>query len=130
MYYSLFAIKPYKHEGSWVFDDSRFGLESEPFLLGADLLISYLTEKIPNADQGFCVFISAIPVPGYLAKLELVREDEKVGGYWYKDSVSGTEGWFSPSLSRLFKKIPKEIYVKPEPKPVRKFRIRTRLMMQ
>ena len=127
MYYSLFAIKPYKQEGAWVFDDWRFGLQAEPFLLGADLFVSFLTENIPNAEKGFNVFFSAIPVPGYSAKLEWVREDAKVGGHWYKDSGTGVEGWFSPGLSCYFKDIPKVIYVKPEPKPIRKFWTKSRV---
>ena len=32
----LRIIHPYKHTGTWVFDDERVGLVQEPLVLGAD----------------------------------------------------------------------------------------------
>jgi hypothetical protein len=58
---SLFVIAPYKHEGMWVFDDSRVGLSREPFIAGIDTRIDKLVAKIPDADQGFRAVFSAAP---------------------------------------------------------------------
>jgi hypothetical protein len=49
---SLFVIVPYKHEGMWVFDDSRVGLSREPFIAGIDTMIDKIVTKIRDADQG------------------------------------------------------------------------------
>jgi hypothetical protein len=46
------VIAPYKHNGQWVFDDSRVGLSQEPFVAGADTWIDRVVADIPNAAQG------------------------------------------------------------------------------
>ncbi len=33
------VIYPYKYNGTWVFDDEKFGLIQEPFVFGADDVI-------------------------------------------------------------------------------------------
>ncbi len=45
-------IVPYRHEGMWVFDDARVGLDKEPFVSGADTMIDVLVNDIPNAQKG------------------------------------------------------------------------------
>jgi hypothetical protein len=47
------VIAPYKHHGVWVFDDTRVGLQQEPFVAGADFMIDRIRADIPNAEAGF-----------------------------------------------------------------------------
>ena len=58
-------IVPYRYEGMWVFDDTRVGLDKEPFVSGADTMIDVLVADIPNAQKGFRLLFSATPFPGY-----------------------------------------------------------------
>jgi hypothetical protein len=112
---SMNLIVPYRHEGMWVFDDARVGLDKEPFVSGADTMIDVLVAEIPNAHKGFRLLFSATPFPGYKVKLEWLREEN--GGNWYFSPDFQMEGWLCPALFKYFETAPKEIYVKAEPKP-------------
>jgi hypothetical protein len=110
---SLFVLRPYKHEGSWVFDDESAGLRKEPFVFGIDEMIERMTGSIPGAEQGFRLVFSARPFPGYAARLEW-REEES-GGNWYSCPTFGIDGWLCPALLKYFETAPGEIYAKAEP---------------
>src|ERR1051325_2455057 len=84
-------IAPYRHEGMWVFDDPRVGLDKEPFVSGADLMLDRLAVDIPNTQKGFRLLFSATPFPGYALKLEWRREE--YGGNWYYSPQFSMEGW-------------------------------------
>jgi hypothetical protein len=109
---SLFVLRPYQFEGTWVFDDERVGLVREPFVLGIDLMIDRLTEKIPNAERGFRLLFSPRPYPGYGAILEWRREES--GGNWYYSPTYDMEGWLCPALFKYFEKAPLELYARAE----------------
>jgi hypothetical protein len=111
---SIYLIVPYRYEGMWVFDDTRVGLDKEPFISGADTMIDVLVADIPNAKSGFRLLFSATPFPGHQVKLEWKREE--YDGNWYFSPEFKTEGWLCPALFKYFDKAPKEIYVKAEPK--------------
>jgi hypothetical protein len=111
---TISLIVPYRHEGMWVFDDPRVGLDKEPFVSGADTMIDVLVADIPGAAKGFRLLFSAAPFPGYTARLEWRREE--YGGNWYFSPDYDMEGWLCPALFRYFDKAPKEIYVKAEPR--------------
>ena len=111
---SIFLIAPYKHEGTWVFDDANAGLSKEPFVSGADTIIDKLTADIPNADKGFRLLFSASPFPGYTLKLDWKREE--YDGNWYYCEKYDMEGWLCPALFKYFDSAPREIYVKAEVK--------------
>ena len=36
---AIMVIAPYRYEGTWVFDDNRFGLVREPFVAGGSFAI-------------------------------------------------------------------------------------------
>jgi hypothetical protein len=105
-------IVPYRYEGMWVFDDSRVGLDKEPFVSGADTMIDVLVANIPEAANGFRLLFSTTPFPGYMVKLEWRREE--YGGNWYFSPAYKMEGWLCPALFKYFDKAPREIYVKAE----------------
>jgi hypothetical protein len=58
-------ISPYRHNGTWVFDDARHGLVREPFVAGVDTLIDRAVADIPNAAEGFNLIFSSRAFPGH-----------------------------------------------------------------
>ena len=110
---SLFVLRPYKQQGTWVFDDDAVGLLREPFVLGIDEMIERLVAPIPRADRGFRLIFSPREFPGSTAKLEWRREES--GGNWYFSPTYGFEGWLCPALFKYFPAAPQEIHVKAEP---------------
>jgi hypothetical protein len=106
---SLFVILPYRHAGTWVFDDEAVGLRREPFVSGADDIIDVLTEGIPDADKGFRLVFSGQAFPGYQARFRRTRPEH--GGTWYEWPERKMEGWLCPALFKYFPSAPTEIYV-------------------
>ena len=104
----ILVIHPYKQNGVWVFDDENVGLVQEPFVSGADVIIDRMVEGIPNADEGFSLFFSADPFPGYQGKFEWRREEFE--GNWYYSAELDLEGWLCPAMFKYFDVAPKEIY--------------------
>jgi hypothetical protein len=86
---ALFAINPYRRQGTWVFDDPGVGLYAEPFVAGIPEMIDVLVKDIPNADDGFLMIFSASPfaTPDPIAKIEKVADD--LGGAWYRGKLYG-----------------------------------------
>jgi hypothetical protein len=112
---SINVIVPYRHQGTWVFDDPRAGLEQEPFVAGADAVIDVMVAQIANAEHGFRLLFSATPFPGFTLKLEWSREE--YGGNWYSAPALKMEGWLCPALLKYFDHAPKELYAKAESLP-------------
>ncbi len=111
---ALMVLVPYRHAGTWVFDDPRAGLVREPFVAGVPEMIDVLVAGIPGATNGFRLLFSAQPFPGYQKKLTWLRGD--MGGNYYKMDNPPMEGWLCPAMFRYYQKAPKELYVKAEPK--------------
>lgn len=113
---ALHVIYPYKHEGLWVFDDPRAGLDKEPFVEGADTIIDRaLAEKGIDGEAGFRLLFSAGEFPRYDVKFTWVREGD--GGNWYRSEDWQLEGWLCPALFEYFDEAPKEIYARFEEQP-------------
>jgi Family of unknown function (DUF6717) len=110
----LRVISPYKYESAWVFDDPDVDLVREPFVFGADTMLDWLTEAIPEAAHGFLLYFAPGPFPGSQLALRWVQEES--GGNWYRLDDPPMEGWLCPALLKYFDQPPKEIYVKAEPK--------------
>jgi hypothetical protein len=113
---AIMAIYPYKHSGLWVFDDERVGLDKEPFISGADVLIDRALEAkgIRDGDKGFRLLFSGSQFPGYDFKLTWVRQGD--GGNWYYSLDFRMEGWLCPALFRYFEITPMELFAKFEPR--------------
>ena len=111
---SLLVIAPYRHAGTWVFDDPGRGLSKEPFVAGIPELIDKLVADIPNADKGFRLIFSAQEFPGFDDRLAWKRKD--ASGNWYYSETFKAEGWLCPALFKYFKEAPRTIYVKAEAK--------------
>ena len=111
---SILVIAPYRHAGTWVFDDPSVGLQAEPFVSGIPELIDKLIADagISNAHDGFRLIFSAQPFPGYQTKVVWRRRE--AGGNWYYSEKYDQEGWLCPALFKYFRRAPKDIYVKAE----------------
>lgn len=107
---SIRVIFPYRRNGVWMFDDNIVGLEQEPFVAGIPEMIDTLVANIENAEQGFALYFSADPFPGFTMRLDWLREES--GGNWYR--LGESEGWLCPSLFRYFSVTPNTLYVKAE----------------
>lgn len=111
---SIMVLMPYRHAGTWVFDDPAAGLRQEPFVAGIPEMIDEMVRDIPNAEEGFRLLFSPQPFPGYTHKLVWRRGDGT--GNWYYSEQLQKEGWLCPALFKYFRAAPKEIYVKAEAK--------------
>ena len=111
---AILVLAPYRHAGTWIFDDPRVGLLAEPFVSGVPEIIDKLIAEadIPDADKGFRLLFSARPFPGYQVKVLWLREEGS--GNWYYSEKYDLEGWLCPALFKYFKEAPKEIYAKVE----------------
>jgi len=105
---SIVAIRPYKIEGLWVFDDPSVGLRQEPFVSGADTIIDRMVESIPDAESGFTLMFAAEPFPGFQAELEWRRAE--LSGNWYSCAALEMEGWLCPALLKYFPAPPPKLY--------------------
>lgn len=112
---AIMTIAPYRHNGTWVFDDLSAGLVQEPFIAGVPEMIDILVEDIPNADNGFRLVFSANAFPDHQQKLEWKREES--GGNYYSIDEPPMEGWICPAMFKYFAKGPKNLFVKAEPLP-------------
>ena len=111
---SLLVIAPYRHAGTWVFDDPARGLRQEPFVAGVPEVIDRLVEGIPGAAEGFRLTFSAKPFPGHAHRFVWRREEK--GGNWYYSPDFDDEGWLCPALFKYFGEAPRELYVRAEAK--------------
>ncbi len=113
---SLMVIFPYEHEGMWVFDDEKVGLNREPLVAGIPEIIEYATTLagIDNPRNGFALTFSATPFPEHQATLLWDRQE--YDGNFYKLEGTDMEGWLCPALFKYFDKTPKKIYCSIGPK--------------
>ena len=111
---ALMVIVPYRHAGTWVFDDLSARLVREPFVAGVPEMIDVLVRDIPDATNGFRLLFSAQPFPGFQKKLTWLRGD--MGGNYYKMAEPPMEGWICPAMFRYYRTAPKDLYVKAEPR--------------
>ena len=109
---AIMTIAPYRHNGTWVFDDASAGLVKEPFVAGVPEMIDVLVKDVPNAENGFRMLFSANEFPGYQKKLTWLRGDKT--GNWYSLDEPSMEGWICPAMFKYYDEAPKEVFVKAE----------------
>jgi hypothetical protein len=105
------AIRPYKWNGVWVFDDPAVGLDKEALVAGMPEMIETATAQagIREPEKGFVALFSRDPFPGAQVYLEWVREEAL--GNVYRWPETGMEGWLCPALFRYFDEAPERLYV-------------------
>lgn len=104
-------IKPYMHEGEWVFDDLEKGLVKEMLVAGMPEIIDLVCQDIPNYKEGFKVFFSKDYFPGANIVLDLKGPDEFGSGNYYYLRNSNLIGWLCPALFKYFEEAPKSIHI-------------------
>ncbi len=97
---NIMILMPYKHNGSWVFDDAAVGLCKDPVVVGIDNMIDQMVRDIPNAENGFKLTFSATAFTGHNIRLEWRRPE--AGGNWYFSPKLEMEGWLCPALYKYF----------------------------
>ena len=110
---SILVIQPYRHAGTWVFDDKEAGLRKEPFIAGVPEILDKMVADIPKAKEGFRLLFSAAEFPGATHKFLLRRPQN--GGNWYYSPDYKMEGWLCPSLFKYFRTAPRILHAKAEP---------------
>lgn len=111
----IFVIKPYWHDGTWVFDDESVGLLREPFVSGVPEILSDLVRDFPDARRGFRLTFSAEAFPD--SQLTARRGEASAGGCWYSvgEEAGGEEGWLCPAMFRYFDEAPAKIHLSVSP---------------
>ena len=97
---SIMVLVPYRHGGTWVFDDPHTGFVREPFVAGVPEMIDYLVKDIPTAGKGFYLLFSEKRFPGHQMKVVWRRYED--GGNWYYCEEFDSEGWLCPALFKYF----------------------------
>ena len=93
------TLRLYRHQGTWAFDDPRFNLTAEPFVLGAEHMIDRLAEAAGKGDaEEVTVAFSTDPFPEATRFLWL---EDQFGGAWYCDE-HGSTGWLCPAGLNYF----------------------------
>jgi hypothetical protein len=99
---------------TWIYDDSEIGVFGEPFVSGADKMLTQLRaiQVGPGLDPFRLVF-SASPFPG---ALEARRLDDEDGGVWYEAKLADRilTGWLCAHFFDYFASAPPSVYVKAE----------------
>ena len=125
----VMRLRPYLHNGVWVFDDPAAGLCKEMFVGETNTLIDRLVtdsglDLAASKRDGFHLTFGAVAFPGATHRFDWVREDPESGN-WYcfaAAMASGrwkpldrVEGWLCPSLFKYFAKAPPAIYARADP---------------
>ena len=113
---ALMVIAPYRHSGTWVFDDPAVGLVKEPFVAGIPEILDKMVKDIPDAHFGFRLIFAACPFPGATKFLRVnASHEESMGGTWYHVPALGNmSGWLCPALIKYIAKAPDALYAKAE----------------
>jgi len=106
---SIFRIVIHKEENLWVFDDSKFGVQEQPFVFGSALILEKMVEGVGEELDRVNVVFSSLPFPGSEHSLEFVREETK--GFVYRWEDEKLQGWMSPSLRNYFPEPPSKIFL-------------------
>ena len=104
-------IKPYRWNGAWVFDDADVGLNREPLVAGADVIMDIMEKKYGTS---FLVMFSKNRIPGYTLALKKVKGDktDKGNGVVYFSIRLMKFAWLCPALFKYFDKSPSKMYIK------------------
>jgi hypothetical protein len=125
------VVKPYHHQGKWVFDKdgqrwpmAPAGITDatlSPIVVGADRLINLACQmkKIENPEAGFTLLFSEEYFPG--CDVKFTYREPKYDGSVYnvegvnlKGIVPDQQAWVCPYLTFYYQKPPQVLYLKVE----------------
>ncbi len=104
---------------TWAFDDARVGLVAEPFVAGAELIISDAIERehgflvLEKAkENGIIITFSETPLPHLEGEVRVVLEKHFIEFEhgMYVDTYSDRKGWLCPATLHYFKDYPERIF--------------------
>lgn len=114
---SIFTIFPYSiGGGGWAFDDESVGLVREPFVAGADDLLTLLSggkEKLEvTFSNNWFPYYQLVLEKLTLEELELLGIKEVPSGTFYKEPLRMHVLWLCPALNLYYPESPEKIYIK------------------
>lgn len=107
---AMLSLNLYKSKDTWMFDDERFNIIAEPFVMGMSEIISRFLPKGKNE----C--LATFSLNNFPGAEELTLDREEANGGWYtvtKSSIDqnlGLSGWLCPVTRIYLNGIPKNIY--------------------
>jgi len=115
---SIYTMRVYQHESSWVFDHYGLGLIKEPFVAGADEIFDEIARLRSSQPDQACIDIlfSDGQFPGWGILAEHVAPS--MGGNDYQiiateyDTLDTHEFWLCPALLKYFAHAPSKIFMK------------------
>lgn len=99
---------------TWAYDDAEVGVFGEPFVLGADQMLTQLRAiQVDDSLDPFRLVFSASSFPGALS---VRRLHEEGGGVWYEAELADEtlRGWLCGHFFDYFETAPDRVYVKAE----------------
>lgn len=112
---AMTRIDAYRDTLGWAFDDSRYGLRGEAFVMGASELIDYaikISGKNSESVAEATLLFSANEFPGYHVHVSKIYNEYQ--GAWYQLENSDQKGWLCPATLHYFPEMPDHIYLKIE----------------
>jgi len=112
-------LEVYWTGATWAFDDARVGLVAEPFVAGAEMIISDAIERehghlvLKKAKENGIVITFSKNLLPYVedeASVILQEQFDKFGHGMYIDNFTGRVGWLCPATLHYFKDYPEYIY--------------------
>jgi hypothetical protein len=110
---AVYAIRPYRYQNTWVFDDACVGFVKEPFVMGIPEIIDQAVQHLPNPQEGFTVLFNDTGLPQ--PDLVLNKLNEDAGGNWYTWAHTGLKGWLCPALYKYYAAASGTLYIKIQP---------------
>ena len=110
---AVYAIRPYRYQDMWVFDDARVDLVKEPFVMGIPEIIDQAVKHLPDPQNGFTVLFNDTGLPQ--ADLVLNKLNEEAGGNWYICEHTNMKGWLCPALFKYYPVAPDKLFIKFQP---------------
>jgi len=107
----ILTIRPYRWQGDWVIDDARVGLAQAPCAAAGGLLDAAIAAKgLGHADDGFLLWFSAHPFPGYDVHLHTIGVGDS--GPVFTWTEAGRTGHLCAALLHYFPTAPQDLYVR------------------
>jgi hypothetical protein len=100
--------------GTWVFDDEPRGLHAEPFVAGAQDVITTVALASGVKDpvkSGVIITFAEIPFP--TAEYSVTKINDDVAGAWY-NFANAIKCWLCPATLRYFESMPDAIHFRIE----------------
>lgn len=100
----LVTLNLYNVGGTWCFDDEKYDVVREPFVMGmSEIISSYLPE---NSET--CEFLASV---GPFPNADVLKlETEAFDGGWYNLPSKDMRGWLCPLTRTYMGGIPPQIY--------------------